>query len=204
MRRILGLQEKAVHLTARLIFSRHLIDHLWGVAGHATNLVSCMAAELNTVWLISTLYFVYKNTFHLQLSCGYIETSCYLKLQVNIRQVTFLNTYKLYTNRSSKASWSFSTLSSLLLASPPLRNSTRDRRALTMVELASTPMTKMRAQMELAFWSPAFARARTPRSVAFRTSAILCVPPKIVCTRTRRSGIFWITGLYGKGRLCYG
>jgi len=37
MRRILGLQEKAVHLTARLIFSRHLIDHLWGVAGHATN-----------------------------------------------------------------------------------------------------------------------------------------------------------------------
>jgi len=49
VRRILGLQGKTVHQIARLIFSLHLIDHLWGVAGHATNLVSCMAAELNTV-----------------------------------------------------------------------------------------------------------------------------------------------------------
>jgi hypothetical protein len=68
VRRILGLQEKTVHQIARLIFSLHLIDHLWGVAGHATNFGIMHASGAEHGMTISTLYFVYKNPFHLQLS----------------------------------------------------------------------------------------------------------------------------------------
>jgi hypothetical protein len=68
VRRILGLQGKTVHQIARLIFSLHLIDHLWGVAGHATNFGIMHASGAEHGMTISTLYFVYKNPFHLQLS----------------------------------------------------------------------------------------------------------------------------------------